>query len=204
MRYLNQNDILSYVYSFVNFVIRDVDIKQIDKIILFGSAATGNLTKESDIDIFIDTKGNVNTLIKNAIEKFYKSNEFMLFKLKGIENEFSVKAGELKGWKELHRSISSSGIALYSKYEPKELPVGTKHEIIFYWDRIGKNRGAFLNKTYGYTIKGKKYSGLLEKWNGKRLGKSCIIVPFDKRDEMVQLIKIYKVNAKNIEAFSLE
>lgn len=200
---MSQNDILSYVGTFVTFLIKNIDVKDIDKVILFGSAVTGNITKESDIDIFIDTKKHLNNKIKSIIEKFYDSKEFMLFKLKGIENELNIKVGELKKWKELHRSISSNGIIFYSEYKPTELPVGVKHEIIFYWDKIEKNRGAFLNKIYGYTIKKKKYKGLLEKWCGKRLGKSCIIIPFEKREDIVPLLKIYKVNARSIETFSL-
>jgi len=200
---LNQNDILGYVNTFISFLAKNINIKKADKIILFGSSVTGNLTKESDIDIFIDTKENLSNKIENLTEKFYKSKEFMLFKLKGVENELSIKVGELKRWKELHRSISSNGIVLYSRYEPSELPIGTKHEVIFYWDKIGKNRGAFLNKIYGYIIKGKRYSGLLKKWGGKRLGKSCIIVPFEKREEMIPILRRYKVNAKSIESFSL-
>lgn len=201
---MSQNDVLSYVSTFITFLIKNVDIKKIDSIILFGSTVTGNITKESDIDIFIDTKENLDKKIKNLTENFYKSKEFLSFKLRKIENRFSIKVGELKKWKELHRSVSSNGIVLYSKYKPTELPVGTKHKIIFHWDEIGKNRGAFLNKIYGYTIKGKKYEGLLDRWEGKRLGKSCIVVPFEKMDEMVDLLKKYKVNARGIEAYILE
>lgn len=201
---MNQNDILSYVSTFITFLIKNIDIKKIDKIILFGSAVTGNITKESDLDLFIDTKENLNKKIKDISERFYKSKEFMLFKLRKIENRFSIKVGELRKWRDLHRTITSNGVVLYSKYEPSELPIGTKHKVIFYWNKVGRNRGAFLNKVYGYIIKEKRYSGLLEKWGGKRLGKSCIIIPFERIEEMISLLKEYKVDVKSVELFSLE
>ncbi len=47
----------------------------------------------------------------------------------------------------------------------------------------------------------KHYNGLLDKFGGLRIGKSCVIVPIKNREEIIKLFKKYKVAAKNIEVF---
>ena len=74
--------------------------------------------------------------------------------------------------------------------------------IIFFWSSIGKNRGSFLNKIYGYNSNGKKYKGLIEKLNGRRLGKSCVMIPAEHKEKMFELIKKHDVDAKFVEVFS--
>lgn len=202
---MEQAEIRAYALAFVSFLVREMKsrIRLIDRVILYGSVAAGTATKESDVDIFIETRKSIRPEVENILAKFHESKEAMLFRLKRIENEISVKAGELKKWKELHRSISSTGIVLWGNYEAAGMPVGTKREIIAYWSDIRKNRSGFLNRVYGFESGGKKRTGLIEVWNGKRLGKSCIMVPAKYRTEVVDLAKRYGVNMKAIEAFIL-
>ena len=80
--------------------------------------------------------------------------------------------------------------------------LATKHGIIFYWDLIGKNRGAFLNKLYGFNSKGKKYRGMIEKFSGAKLGKSCLIIPAEHKEEMIDFMKKHDVRMKYMEVFS--
>ncbi len=110
-------------------------------------------------------------------------------------------AGNLQDWKELYRSIASTGIVLYGPYETRELPSGTKHYIIVFWDGVGRNRGAFLNKLYGFTVKGKHYPGLLLKFGGRKLGKSCIMLPVEYKGDLFRLVRTHEVNAKTFEVF---
>ena len=77
---------------------------------------------------------------------------------------------------------------------------GKKH-VIFFWDKIGKNRGAFLNKIYGFNSNGKRYLGLIENFNGKKLGKSSFMVSAEYREDIVKLLKHYKVNSKIIDVY---
>lgn len=204
-----RNELLrAYSVSFVSYFVSEIGerLKDIDSIILYGSVAKGEAGKESDVDLFIDTTNGVKIsgIVKRIADSFPSSKEFLWFKSKGVQNEISVKCGKLSEWKELHRSIASTGIILWSRFEPEERPVGAKHKIIFFWNEIGKNRGAFLNKLYGFTSGGKRYSGLLEKWGGYRTGKSCVIIPVRYKKEMTESLKYYKVNAKNVEVFSLD
>ena len=195
----------AYASYFVSYLLCNLEnIEDVQRIILFGSVARDEGTKESDVDLFIEVKKKTKKIeneIKRMIEGFYKSREASLFKLKGIDNEISIKIGELKEWKDLHKSIASTGIVLYGNYEISELPFGVKNYIIVFWEEIGKNRGAFLNKLYGFKVKDKRYEGLLEKYNGNKLGKSCIILPINYKREIFKLLEKYKVQAKVMEVF---
>jgi len=197
----------AYSSYFVSYLLSSLNkeyLKNIERIVLFGSAARDEAGKDSDVDIFIETK-NETKKFKEEIEKisdnFYQSREATLFKSKGIENKINIKIGKLKEWKDIYRSVASDGIILYSHYESRELPSDTKHNIIVFWDKIGKNRGAFLNKIYGFKIKDKRYEGLISKFNGKKLGKSCVMFPVQYKLEIFKLLKAYNVNAKSIEVF---
>jgi predicted nucleotidyltransferase len=196
----------AYASAFVSFMVAGLkeNINNVDNVILYGSVARVEADEKSDVDIFVDTNKSIDKIIDDIVSDFRSTKQFLWFKANGIQNEIRVKSGKLADWKELHRSISSNGIILWSRFETKEKPIGTKHRIIFYWDEIGKNRGAFLNKIYGFKASGKKYAGILEKWGGFRMGKSCIIIPIKHKSEMMEFLKSYKVNAKNMEVFSME
>lgn len=180
------------------------DIERIQRIVLFGSVAKGEDTQESDIDIFIEVKKlskKFESELKKMEGSFYQSREASLFNLKGVHNEFAIKTGKLKNWKDLSSSIASTGIVLYGPYESRELPDGVQHHIIVFWDGILKNRGAFLNKIYGFNIKGKYYEGLLQRYQGIRLGKSCIMLPVQYKKEIFNLLDKHQTKAKVIEVF---
>ena len=200
-----QNKRKAYAVSFASFLLRNLkDISKINRIILYGSVAKSISTRESDIDIFIDVERNTKGLeknIRNILEGFYMSKEAIIFKLIGIENDIKLKIGRLDDWEELKRSIISDGFVLWGRFE-SGMPKKTEHKVIFYWSRIAKNRGAFLNKIYGYKTRGKTYEGLLSRAGGIKLGKSCIMVPIRYRDSVIEMIKKYKVDAKAIEVFA--
>jgi len=180
------------------------NLTNVERIVLFGSASRGEAGKESDIDIFIEVKEKNKTFeeeISKTQEKFYKSRECLLFKVKGIDNKINIKLGKLKDWGDLYNSVASDGIIFYGPYEAKELPSNVKHLIIFFWDKVGKNRGAFLNKLYGFNLKNKNYPGLITKLNGKKIGKSSAMFPIQYKKEIFNLLKNYKVNARSIEVF---
>mgnify|MGYP000315434851 CR=1 FL=1 len=199
---MKNNLLNSYASTFASFLIREVREEFSDRIILYGSVAKGEATAKSDVDIFIDTKSKkIEKEIKEIIDRFYKSRESALFKVQGVDNELSIKVGELERWESLHHSIMSDGIILWGKYEGKEVLSGSIHSLIFSWDKIEKNRGAFLNKLYGFSVKGKKYPGLLEKFEGEKVGKSSIIVPMKFREEFIVVFKKYKVKVRQKEVF---
>ncbi len=193
----------AYALAFAAYLLRVLnEPKTIRKVILFGSAARNEAAKQSDIDIFIETEKKDKRLenkIDSLIQDFYSSREYIQFKLLGISNSIHVITGSLNEWKELKKSIESTGIILYAPYISSEIS-GKKHLLIS-WESIGKNRGAFLNKLYGFNAKDKKYSGLIEKYSGKKIGKSSIMLPIEHKEEIFNLIKNYKVSAKILEIY---
>ena len=195
----------AYASYFVAYLLNNMKyLEEIERIILFGSVARGDSTNESDIDLFIEVKKKTKKLeseIKDIENNFYQSREASLFKVKGINNSFSIKIGNLKEWKDLYKSIASTGIVLYGHYEAKEIPSGMRYGVIIFWNKIGENRGAFLNKIYGFSANKKYYPGLIEKYDGKKIGKSCILIPIQFKDEIIKLLKKYKVEGKVIEMF---
>jgi predicted nucleotidyltransferase len=175
---------------------------EIKSIILFGSVAKEEETKQSDIDIFIEVKKENKKLdleVKNILNEFYESREALIFKNKGIDNKINVITGKLENWPDLKKSIDSTGIIFYGRYIPSGIE-GRKNAIII-WDKIGKNRGAFLNKLYGFRIGEIRYKGMIENFDGKKLGKSSIMVPVEYRDEILKIAKKYRVSTKIIEVW---
>ena len=194
----------SYASYFASYLLYELENPEnINNIILFGSVAAGNATKESDVDIFIDVKKD-NIRFKENIEKilggFYKSREALIFKNKGIDNKINVIVGKIDDWKELRKSIESNGIVLFGHYTASRKSAGKKY-VIFSWDKIDKNRGAFLNKLYGFSVGEKHYKGLIETLNGKKIGKSSLMIPVESHKEIITLLKRYQVNAKAIEVW---
>ena len=196
----------AYASYFVSYLLKNLkSLENIKRIILYGSVARDEANKNSDVDIFIEVEKKTKKFedeIKSLEEEFYKGRESSLFKSRDIENKFSVKIGNLKNWRDLYKDIASTGIVLYGRYEATELPSGVKHFIIIFWNKIKINRGAFLNKIYGFKVREKYYPGLLSKYDGKKLGKSCIMLPIEYKEDIFKLLKEYKVEARIIEVFS--
>ncbi len=192
-----------YASYFVSYLLKDLkDTSDLDKIILFGSVARGDAVKDSDVDIFIEVKRKDKKFEKRVgkiLNDFYKSREGLIFRGRGFDNKINLIIGKLDEWKDLKKSIESSGIILYGKYVYGGK--GERKYAIIFWDKIGKNRGAFLNKLYGFKIGDKRYSGFLEKREGRKVGKSSVMVPIEYRDDLLDIIKHYKVNAKIIEIY---
>ena len=193
----------AYASYFVSYFLSKIKkVKQINNIILFGSAAKNEATKASDIDVFIDV-GKKTKILENEAESilndFYKSREALLFKVHGVKNKINLVIGKLEGWKDLKESIESTGIVLYGHYIASAHR-GKKQSIIS-WNKVEKNRGAFLNKLYGFKTRNKRYKGLIEMLGGKKLGKSTIMVPVEHREKITELLRRYRVDAQIIEVY---
>lgn len=193
----------AYASSFVSFLIERIDIKDIHKIILFGSVARNEATKESDIDIFIDTaNAKIKKIIPKIINSFYESTIYNdYWKLLGIKNEIKCIVGTLEKWK-LKRSIISEGITLYGKTTGE---IKGKTFCLFKINVKGKTKQKLKiwRKLYGYKQKiGKKsyyFKGLIEMNDGKKLSPTVFIVPLAKSQKAIDFLKDYKVKYQLIE-----
>ncbi len=196
-----ESEIKKYAIFAVGYLLSKLSQKELNSlnsVILFGSAARGTATKESDIDIFFDADLSVSAqralrakLGKIAAE-FYLSNTALEYKMNGVSNEINATVGKLSEWEELSRSIASEGILLYGKYAGK--PKKLKAYAILSWKNPRKARSAFLNKLYGYKSGSKYYKGLLEKNGGAKLGRGVIMVPAGAKDTFIRVFEKYDVN----------
>ncbi|MCZ7405033.1 MAG: nucleotidyltransferase domain-containing protein, partial [Candidatus Methanoperedens sp.] len=186
---MNKNELVAYAMDFSSFLLKSEIGADINKIILFGSVARGDFDNESDIDVFIDTEKEkaVENAIKKQMKAFEKSEINEKWRLKGLKNPLSIKAGKLEKW-DLYRSVISSGIILYGKFE--EMPKGAKFYAMFVLDFSSMDRNKKIKlwrELYGYKQRvGEKIfvsKGLLEELSGKKIERSVIAVPAENKNK---------------------
>lgn len=194
---MKRSSIIGYTLSFASFLLDSNIGERINKIILFGSVARGDFTEESDIDLFIDAPDALEKDIEKVLTAFRYSKIHETWNLKGVKQEISLKIGDLNKWS-LKREVISSGILLYGKYN--EIPKNVKYYLMIKMNLKNlkfSNQMKLWRKLYGYKQKmgGKTYigRGLLEKLEGKKIGKAVIIVPMEKRKEIISLLNENKI-----------
>lgn len=176
--------ILPYAMDFASFLMDELKEKETEKvksIVLFGSAARGQVVKNSDIDILLDVMSESEAMERRTsfiVEAFYKSAKFRQWKLLGIGNRISCIVGRLDKWKELKTSVMADGIVLFGKYIGS---AGGKASAILHWGKVKpeSKRVLLSKKLYGYLQAGRKYQGLVEKSGATKLGTNCIMTPLE-------------------------
>jgi predicted nucleotidyltransferase len=199
---MKKSDLISYACSFVSFLIKKKPL--IERIILFGSVASGNFDEDSDIDIFVDTSHSKKEIMA-ILDLYEKSEDNHKYFLEGIKNHISLKVGNLEQWG-IKRSIISGGITLYGPYQ--ELPKGLHHYALFVTSsplQKRKDQIKVWRILYGYTQKigSKRYAkeGLIRELSGKKLTRGAFIIPFEKSTEIIKLLKNQKVKYSIFEIF---
>jgi len=194
---MKRENLIAYAVSFASFLLDDSVGKDIERILLFGSVARGNFDNESDIDLFIDTKADIEKNVQKVLKLFQNSETQKKWELKGLKNELSIQTGNLNNWK-LKRDIITDGVILYGKFN--ELAETAQHCLMLQtsFSRFKKSQKVRLwRKLYGYKQKiGKKiYStqGIVEKIEGSRM-ESAIIIPVKSKKEIIDFLNKEKVN----------
>src|SRR3989344_2805458 len=171
--------LISYSMDFASFLIQKIKNKDLIKnIILFGSVSREESEEESDIDLFIDVNkenSNLEKEIMQILEQFLDSMKYKNYwKLLGIKNKNEIKLtiGILDKWKE--------------------------HKTLLVWENIKPNskRVLFNKQLFGFKQGKKFYEGLLQRYNGERLGKGCIISPLGNSLIFQKLLKKHKIQFK--------
>lgn len=204
-----ENGLKIYAIVSAHFIMASIRewLGRINSIILFGSVAQGTGTKSSDVDIFFDTdisekqRIKLRSNIRKAISQFRLSQEALKFKMRGVCNEINFFIGKLDDWEDLQRSIAATGIVLYGRYTKITSKSGLKHYLLIFWEGAGKRRGAFLNKLYGYKVKGTRYKGLIQRCRGIKIGKSAAMINIAYKDRFFETLEEYGINYKVIEVF---
>ena len=195
--------LIPYVYDFVSLLFDSPDAKKyIKNIILFGSAATGEADKQSDIDLFINTTEStaekIELIAKDAEKRFYLSVE-KKWSFLGINLPIKYIIADLDTyrWKEIKSEIISTGIVLYGKYEG--IKEGLNHYALFNYSinkLEQKKKMKFIRTFFGYRLRKRskiyERKGLIAGIGGIRLD-SSILVPVEKSREVQKAMIGFKV-----------
>ena len=194
-----KSNLIAYAIDFVSFLMQKIKQREnIKHIILFGSVAREEADKSSDIDIFIDiiNEKSAEKEINEILDNFLNSAKYKNYwKPLGTENSISLTIGSLDKWKDLKPSIIANGISLYGKFKSD---VKGEHKTFFIWENIKPNskRVLFNKQLFGYKQNGRFYEGLIQKYNGERLGKGCIIAPLEHSNLFHKFFRKYKISVR--------
>ncbi len=188
---MKRQSLISYAMNFASFLLDEKISQGIDNIILFGSVARGDFDEESDIDIFVDTKKNIEEDVHKVMSLFNQSEIQKKWELKGIKNEISVKVGDLSKWR-LRRGIITDGILLYGKFKDIAKDIEYYLLLTLSFRKFRQSQKVKLwRKLYGYKQKvGKKIyhsKGIVDKSDTKRL-ENCLIVPMKNKKEILDFL----------------
>lgn len=197
-----EEKILPYVYDFLS-VAFDKGVRT-RKIILFGSAARGNMRPESDIDIFfdIDNAKEAERLLEKALYEFETIARTRWWPRR-IKYPIKPIAGRLSGteWDALRHDIVGHGVTLFGPYE--ELPKNMGQYSLFTYDisRVSPAKKVFvLRQLFGYSSvkRGKEYrsKGLVDAAGGTRISKNSILVPAQGTNDFFDFFRKNKVQAQ--------
>ena len=194
---MKKENLIAYAMNFASFLLDEKIAKDIDNVILFGSVARGDFDDESDIDIFIDSKRDIEGEVNKTLSFFNQSEMQKKWELKGVKNDISVKVGELSKWR-LKRDVIADGILLYGKF--KQLAEDVEYYLILTlsFKQFKQSQKVKLwRKLYGYKQKiGKKVyhsKGLTDKLGAKRLD-NCLAIPVKNKKEILDFLNKEKIN----------
>ena len=191
----------------LSFVFHNADIRnKINSIYLFGSAVRGELSKDSDIDIFADCKkedeAEVKQLVESGIIKFHASKDFEKWKLLHFSYPFSVQAGEINEW-DLKLSIASEGILLYSK---KPFISAGERKVIFKitFPKKKKEYIRIRRILFGRDEEDYKGKGILPEIKGRKISSDVFIIPKEEQTRIIDLLTKEKVDFSMTEIVEIE
>lgn len=197
-----ENDLLAYAGYFVSYALERLH-HPVKEIILFGSAARGDSTSESDVDIFFDVDQKAPEIERELAiikGKFYKSIIFDTWEKKGFSYEINIKVGLLKEW-ELYGSVLSDGIVLYGKFKEQVRGNGYALFSIVPITKVAK-RNRIIRHLFGRMEKKIKRQGLVDKYGGKRIAPTVFFIPLQFSGKAVEFLKKEKVNYEIREMWS--
>lgn len=198
-----KNKLIAYALDFISYALSKTE--NINKIILHGSVARGDNNEESDIDLFFDSNDKkLEKKIKKIIEDYYKTKKYNEWKLKGIENPFSIIVGKLESdeWKDLKRAIINTGIILYGKYKGDIEKINQYVLLSFENIKPERKRVVVYRKLFGFSNGKDKYAGEVEKAGGVRIGKGVIILPVENMEKIKEYLKIKKISVRIYDIWS--
>lgn len=195
---------IAYAQNALSFVFLDATItNKCNAVYLFGSAARGDMERESDIDIFFDfeekkenkeekKEKNKEAEINAALKRFYQSKDYDKWKLFSFTYPISIKVGKLDEW-ELKTSILADGIILYSK----ELLISKTKRYVLIMYTLPRKKAKYLSLVrtlFGRNETGYKDTGLVGMCHAKKIAATVIIVPKEHVKPLFTLLQKEKID----------
>lgn len=197
---------IAYTQNALSFIFLDATItNKCNSVYLFGSAARGEMERESDIDLFFDfehEEEKKEAAINAALQRFYQSKDYQKWRLLNFTYPLSIKVGKLDEW-ELKTSVLADGIILYSK-EP--LISGAKRHVLITYTLPQKKTKylSFVRALFGRNEKGYKDTGLVGACNAKRIATTVILVPKEHAEPIFTFLQKEKMEYSFMEIGMIE
>ncbi|MBI4141474.1 nucleotidyltransferase domain-containing protein [Candidatus Woesearchaeota archaeon] len=194
---------IAYAADFVSFLLEKLSETNVvaNQIVLFGSVARLEASKESDVDIFVDVMTEKDEQqILQIRDAFYDSVKFKRYwKLLGVENEINCIVGNINKIGDLKRSLIQNGTVLYGSF--KGQPKTELHNLFIVTPSKNRNRNiSAWRALYGYKqrIGNKTYTnkGLLNNFGGQKLSRGVFVVPALHTPKIILFLKQNKFEYK--------
>jgi predicted nucleotidyltransferase len=187
---------LKDAYEFTN-KIKDFD--GVISVVLFGSVARGEATKDSDIDLMVIYSIKSPEIIKKINSLATENLEILHFTLDELEGETTLTG-----------ALSGEGILLYGK--PVTICMGDvdlKSQMLIAYDtgHLARNiRSTLYRSLYGGTStylkegekKSKYYPGIVEQVRAQKIANSVLLVDRHNAPEIIKTLQRFKARWKEI------
>lgn len=192
----------AYAADFVSHLLQKLEpeeLRLVEQIVLFGSAARAETTAESDVDVFVQTeeRERLRPRVAKLVQGFEDSTRVQdYWRPLGVRLPLSVKVGQPSDWDSLPDALAEHGRVLYGAYRPPS-PRG-RSGAVFCWENIESPRvrvNLFRN-LFGYVSHGKRYPGLVHQLKGQRLTKGAIWIPVEHLTEVRRLFRSQGVTCR--------
>ena len=199
--FIDKNKTLAYVQSALSFIFSDSELWKkplIKRIILFGSAARGEATKESDIDLFVEPfLASDENFIKNkisfALQQFSQSRLYTEWSLREVKNELQIFVSTLQKSSDLQRSLIADGIVLFGEFMTK---LDFRHNLLVSFAPIKqKNKRYRIDRyLFGRKERERAYEGMVQELGGIKIDARAFILPSQRAQQVLKKLREEKVD----------
>lgn len=192
---------LAYAADFVSYLLQHLpprDVATLELIAIFGSAARGEATRDSDVDLFIQSSkpDTLERKVTTVIADFETSARVLdYWRPLGVRLPLSVKVGRSpSAFSAIPDALVEHGKVLYAPYRAvAPRPHARQRGVIFAWENISNptSRNNIYRNLFGYVSHGKRYPGLVATTGGRRLTKGAIWVPLE---HLVAVERLFRKN----------
>ncbi len=182
--------------------------RDIQRVILFGSAARNEATNDSDIDLFVQCAPRAKPRLRSVLAEVEKTHGVVITAI------FYAAGGLDRIDRQFLEAVTRDGQSLRGgRLEPSVQELNLEPlRLVRYWaeDLSPRKRARFLRQVDGYEsekrTRGRRYtsarSGLLEKLGGWRVGRGTFVVPEPGWSSVDQLLREFSVRRSAISIWS--